>query len=242
MSQRRASLFWPALFTGIACALLVALGQWQLQRLAWKERLIVQIEARAKSAPEPLPGFAEWPSLRPDAYEYCRVEFDGTFEHDKEALVFRGSGGGTTGVKEPGYFVLTPLRLASGAYVIVNRGFVPQGLEDRGTRIEGEILNETHVTGLMRGPETRNFFTPRDEPARGRYFTRDPASIAAHFGLETAAPFSVDAEDRRIPGGWPKGGTTELSFPNNHLSYAVTWFGLAFACLGVFAAFAWSKR
>ncbi|WP_036258387.1 SURF1 family protein [Methylocapsa aurea] len=239
--RRLASLLWPALFTCAAMAILVSLGVWQLQRLAWKEGVIAQIESRAKAAPQPLPEPAEWPNLRPDSYEYRHVHLDGRFENDKEALVFRPSGGGS-GIKTPGYLVLTPLRLPSGAYVIVNRGFVPMDRKEPQGRLAGKIEGETRVIGLMRQPESRNAFTPADNPASGQYFTRDPALIAAHFGLTQAAPFSIDADAEPVPGGWPKGGATELSFPNNHLSYALTWFGLALALLGVFVVFAWQKR
>jgi len=238
MRRGRARLFWPACATALTCAVLVGLGVWQLHRLAEKESLIARIEARAKAPPAPLPDEASWPALRPEAYEYCHVEIEGNFDHAKETLVFRATGGGTTGVNEPGFLVLTPLRLRAGAYVIVNRGFVPAELKDRTTRFAGEISNETRVTGLMRAPETRSFFTPRDDPEKGLFFTSDPISIASRLGLENSAPFLVDADDLTIPGGWPKGGTTELALRNNHLAYALTWFCLAFACLAVFVSFA----
>ncbi len=238
MRSRLARLVWPFVFAGAAGAVLMGLGVWQLQRLAWKARVIAQIEARAKAAPEPLPAMAEWPNLRPEAYEYRHVQFDGRFENNKEALIFRASGGGR---REPGYLVLTPLRLSTGGYVIVNRGYAPADRKEPSARIAGEIEGETHVSGLMRQPEPRNLFTPADDPAAGLYFTRDPALIAAHFVLAQAAPFSVDADDAPVPGGWPKGGATELAFPNNHLSYALTWFGLALALFGVFGAYAWRE-
>jgi len=240
--RRFKSLFWPFVFTCAAGAILVALGVWQLQRLAWKESLIAKIEACATAAPEPLPALAAWPDLRPEDYEYRHVAFDGRFENDKEALVFRPSGRSGAGAREPGYLVLTPLRLASGAYVIVNRGFVSANLKEPGKRLAGQIEGETHVEGLMRQPESRNAFTPPDDPATGQYFTRDPALIAAHFNLAQAAPFSVDADAAPMPGGGPRGGATERTFPNNHLSYALTWFGLAAGLIGVFAAYVWQNR
>lgn len=229
-------LLWPAVATLIGCAFLASLGVWQLQRLAWKEQLIAEIAARAKAPPQPLPPQGQWAQLRPDDYEYRHVEFDGAFQNNDEALVFRPAGGLA---REPGYLVLTPLKLNSGAFVIVNRGFVPVELKDPAAR--GEIEGRTHVTGLMRQPKSRNFFTPTDDPASGQYFTRDPALIAAHFGLAPAAPFSVDA-DAGSAAGWPRGGASELTFPNNHLAYALTWFGLALALAVVFAVFAMQRR
>jgi surfeit locus 1 family protein len=90
--------------------------------------LIPEIETRANGAPQPLPPVAEWPKLRPEDCEYRHVAAEGTFENGKEALVFRASGGAAG--KQPGYLVLTPLRLTSGGYVIVNRGFVPFDRKD----------------------------------------------------------------------------------------------------------------
>jgi surfeit locus 1 family protein len=228
-------LIIPALFTLVMGAILVSLGVWQLHRLAWKEAILARVAARVTAPPQAVPPPAAWPTLQPDDYEYRHVALDGTFDHADEALVFRGTAAG------PGYFVLTPLRLADGSTVIVNRGFVPSDRADPTTRRAGEIAGPVHVVGLMREPEPRNLFTPKDDPAAGHYFTRDPALIAAHFGLRGAAPFSVDADATPVPGGLPVGGATELDIPNNHFSYALTWFGLAIGLFGVFATFAWRK-
>lgn len=229
----RKGLLWPALFTLCTAALLVSLGIWQLQRLAWKEGLIAQIAARADAAPVPAPPESQWPALRPDDYDYRHVKLHGHFDYDKEALVFRPSGPDGLG---PGYLVLTPLRLDDGAHVIVNRGYVPQELKDPTKRSGSRAAGEVEVTGLMRPPEPRNLFTPVDEPGKDIYFTRDPAELAAHFGLARTAPFSIDADAVAVPGGWPKGGTTLRVLPNNHLEYAITWFGLAAGLIGVFGA------
>jgi surfeit locus 1 family protein len=126
--------------------------------------------------------------------------------------------------------------------VIVNRGYVPQERKEPSEGSAGQIGGEVHITGLMRPPEPRNFFTPADAPDKGEYFTRDPGLIAGHFGLSPAAPFSIDADDLHVPGGWPLGGTTVRDLPNSHLGYAITWFGLAAALAGVFVAFALRRR
>jgi surfeit locus 1 family protein len=236
--QRR-TLVWPAV-TALACFILfVSLGLWQLERRAWKEALIAQIDARANASPTPLPNAADWPLLAPQDYEYRHVALSGTFEHGKEALVFRTAPNDKGGTQGPGYLVLTPLRLASGAYVIVNRGFVPLDLKDPQKRAAGQVEGEVQITGLMRPPEPRNLFTPADNPDKGQYFTRDPVLIAQHFALGRAAPFSIDADDLPVHGGWPRGGATVTAIPNNHLSYALTWFGLAAALVGFCAIFFW---
>ena len=229
-------LLLPGLATLAVMAVLVGLGVWQLQRLAWKEGLVARIAARARAAPEPLPPLPQWAGLAD--YDYRHVVARGAFEHEREALVFRASGNGRTGVGGPGYLVLTPLRLADGSRVIVNRGFVPLARKDPASRSAGQPAGEVEVSGLMRPPEPRNAFTPADRPDTGEWYTRDPAAIAAHLRI-AAAPFTIDADAAPAPpGGLPQGGATVLAIPNDHLSYALTWFGLALALAGVFAAFA----
>lgn len=228
-------LLIPALFTAVVGALLISLGVWQLHRLAWKEAILAQIDTRTKATPRPLSPSSTWPTLKPNDYEYRRVTLEGTFRNDEETLVFRGAEDG------PGYLVLTPLTLTGGGIVIVNRGFVPDDLKDPSKRAQSEPKGPVHITGLMRQPEARNLFTPADEPARGTFFTRDPKLIAERFALTGAAPFTVDADATPNPGGWPRGGATVVSMPNNHLSYALTWFGLALGLFGVFLGFAWRR-
>ena len=241
---RRPSRFGVALAAAVALiafAILIALGTWQVRRLAWKEDLLARIDARMHAAPVPLPPEADWPRLDPQAYEFQHVTATGVYEHDKEALIFRASGP-SEGLAQPGYVVMTPLRLPSGAHVIVARGFVPEDRKDPATRQAGQGAGEVTVTGLLRAPEARNLFTPKDDPTKGLWFTRDPALIASHFGLERTAPFSIDADPGPTPGGWPRAGVTPVNIPNNHLSYALTWYGLA-ATLAAFCAYLlWRRR
>jgi surfeit locus 1 family protein len=218
---------WPLLLsTLVGAGLLSGLGFWQLQRLHWKEAVLAQISARLDAPATPPPPRENWAALHPDDYDYRPVTLRGTFDHAKEAYLFRASATGAAG-DGPGYEVLTPLRLVTGGVVVVNRGFVPAELQAPARRQSGQIAGEVTVTGLMRGPETRNMFTPADEPDKNLWFTRDPAALAALWGYKDVAPFSIDADATANPGGWPKGGATVLKIPNNHLSYALTWFALA---------------
>ena len=232
--SRLRPLVAPAIATLVAGALLVGLGVWQLHRLAWKEGIIGEMEARVHAPPQPLPPPANWAAMKPADYEYRRVILRGTFDNAKETLVFRPSEDG------PGYLVMTPLALASGGTVIVERGWVPDRLKDQPARAAGDPSGAVEVTGLMRAPEARNLFTPADDPATGQFFTRDPGTIAAHDRI-TAAPFTIDADATPNPGGWPRGGATVLDIPNNHFSYAMTWFGIALTLFGVFGSFAWKR-
>jgi surfeit locus 1 family protein len=236
-------LLGPSLAFLAALLILVGLGVWQVRRLAWKTALLRTIAERTTASPVPLPRQADWSSLRPADYAYRHVVLTGTYEHDREAHVFRPLSPETARgpYRGIGDLVLTPLRLADGGVVIVNRGFVPQDRVDPGTRTAGQIAGPVTVTGLMREPETRNLFTPADDPQHGLWFTRDPAGIAAFWHLDGVAPFTVDADAGAVPGGLPQGGETVLDIPNNHLSYALTWFGLAGGLCLVFIAFVWRR-
>jgi len=228
-------------FLLLACALigmglLSGLGVWQLQRLAWKETVLAQISARRDALPQALPPQKDWAKVNPDDYDYRHVIMRGVFDHARESFLFRASATGAAG-EGPGYEVLTPLALDDGGTVIVNRGFAPAELKEPARRAAGQVAGEVTISGLMRRPEARNAFTPADEPDKNLWFTRDPAALAAHWGLQGVAPFSVDADTTPNPGGWPKGGATVMKIPNNHLAYALTWFALATTLAAVTAVF-----
>lgn len=238
MSARRRSLLWLALFTSLGLAGLVGLGLWQLERLAWKEALIAQVAERAAAPPVDAPPPADWASLAPADYEYRHVRLTGVYDFSRQVLVFRALDRPRGRFGGPGYLVLTPLRLGDGADVIVNRGFIPLDQKDRFAEPKEQASGAVVVSGLMRASEARNWFTPPDDPARGQWFTRDPGAIAAALKLERAAPFTIDADATASFGDLPQGGETILAFPNNHLAYAFTWFGMALALAGVSCAYA----
>ena len=192
MSRTLRALIAPAVATLLGVALLVALGNWQIRRLAWKEALIAAVDTRAHAPPVAPPAEADWPSLDPAATEYRRVRLTGVFDGAKQVLVYRALGEPRGRYGGQGYLVLTPLRLASGANVLVDRGFVPE--DDKAAAGDGLGGGETNVTGLMRASEARNWFTPADDPAKGEWFTRDIGAIARAEGLTRVAPFIVDAD------------------------------------------------
>lgn len=202
-----------------ATLVFTGLGIWQVERRAWKLELIARVEARIHAAP--VDAF----QARGEAYR--RVRLTGTYLHGRDtfvqALTERGAG----------FWLLTPMRTARGT-VLVNRGFAP----DRSGR-EGPAREET-ITGLLRLSEPGGGFLRANDPAHDRWYSRDVAAIARARGLGAVAPFFVDADATPHHGDYPVGGLTVVKFNNNHLVYALTWFGLA--GLSGFAAFLLLRR
>ncbi len=210
--------------------ILCALGTWQVQRLGWKTDLIDTVNARIHLPPEPAPGPSEWPTLDLADADYLPVSVTGTFDNDHEIDVYEALTEPAGPLGGQGYFILTPLETADGWFVIVNRGFVPEANKDPATRLAGQMAGPTEVTGLLRRAQGRNWFTPADDIEGNMWFTRDPEAIGEALGIpaDRLAPYYIDAfYDPDLPGGMPQGGETAVSFPNNHLQYIITWYGLA---------------
>jgi surfeit locus 1 family protein len=234
-------LLVPAL---LAFIILVGLGTWQLERKAWKEALIASLDERLAASPVALPAPGTWANLDPASDEYRRVAFNAQFDYAKEALVFAAASAFRPDVSDRGlgYWVFTPARLADGGLVVVNRGFVPEGRQDPKSRATGDVSGTIAIAGAMRWPDTRHWFTPNDDPRHNLWFTRDPIAIAAAKGLGAVAPFYVEQETPVPPGGLPLPGKLVVVLPDNHLQYAITWYGLAIVLVVVFAAWASSAR
>lgn len=224
-----------AVCAALAFAGFFALGNWQVERRAWKLDLIARVEQRVHAPATDAPGRDRWPQVNAAADEYRHLRIAGTFLHDKETLVQASTRLGA------GFWVLTPLQ-AAGTTVLVNRGFVPAEARDRAARMATEPKGETTVTGLLRITEPNGGFLRKNAPAAGRWFSRDVQAIAAARGLDNAAPYFIDAEAMpSAPGAapvWPTGGLTVITFPNSHLVYAITWYGLALMVAGA-AWFVW---
>lgn len=230
-------LLLPAL---LAFAVLIALGIWQIERRAWKEALIASLTERVAAPTQALPAAKDWAKLDRTSDEYRRVKFTASFDNTREALVFAAATAFRPDVTSPGYWVFTPARLTDGSVVVVNRGFVPDARRDPKSRPQGEFAEPIELTGALRWPGDHHWFTPADDPARNLWFTCDPAGIAAAKGLnpKLVAPFYIEQEAPAPPGGLPQPGKLVVALPDNHLQYALTWFGLAAVLAAVFGAWA----
>ncbi|MDE2183369.1 MAG: SURF1 family protein [Alphaproteobacteria bacterium] len=219
--------------TAILLAVLVWLGVWQIHRLHWKLGLIAQVNHSLT-----LPPISLDQALAMGAgAQYRHVALDGHFENAKEAYVF-----GTGPEGEPVYHVLVPFLTTDGRTLIVDRGIVPAALLDPARRAAGQLSGTRHVVGVWRVPDAPGFFTPKPDLAHRIWYSREVVAISRTDGVKVAAPVVVEADASPNPGGWPRGGQTRVTFRNEHLQYALTWFLMAAALFVVYVAYHISRR
>lgn len=224
--------------SALVLAALVALGSWQVKRLHWKEDLLARINERIAAEPVDLPEMERIYAETGDV-EYRPVRVRGSFVHEGERHFF------ATWQGQSGYFVHTPLQLADGRYIFINRGFVPFDRKEKEDRPESLTVGGVRITGLARKApaEKPSSIVPDNDIAKNIFYWKDMGAMAETSGLPEGSvflPFYVDADKSPNPGGLPVGGVTLIDLPNNHLQYAVTWYGLAVALCGVLLV--WWRR
>lgn len=237
------SLLVLTLLTAMALVVLCGLGFWQVQRMGEKQAFLTRLAEQARATPAPLPEPARWAGLDLDVADLTRVSLSGTWLPQSTATVrvaLPEPKPGTRGVGGFGRYLVTAMRLDNGAVVLVNRGFAPEAAVATLPAPTGRA----DLVGILRKPEKPNSFTPVANPATRDFHVRDPKAIAEALNL-VAAPFLIEAE--RQPGALALPVGTDIAeliarIPNNHLPYALTWFGLAATLAGVFIVFVRAGR
>ncbi|MCV9963126.1 SURF1 family protein [Pararhizobium sp. BT-229] len=223
----------------IALAILLSLGTWQMQRLAWKEGLLASIAERRAAPPADLAAIEALAKAGEDV-DYRTVRVTGIYLNNKERHFFATYEGRT------GYYVYTPLQLADGRVLVVNRGFVSFERKEPEMRKQGQLTGEQAVTGLARAKLTEkpSWAVPDNDVAKNIFYWKDLDVMASSVGLDPAkvVPFFVDADATPHDGGVPIGGVTQFDLPNSHLQYAVTWYGLAAALVVISGIFIFRRK
>jgi surfeit locus 1 family protein len=232
----------PAIAAAAGLAVLINLGLWQMRRLEWKEALITRVTADVSKPPVPAPGPQDWPQIAADPLtDYRHVSVSGHFLPGVTYYYtsLPAKPGAPSG---PGYLIYSPFETDAGWRLMINRGFVPQGVTaDLEQRLETRPEGGLTLSGLLRRSETPNWTTPAADAQKRIWFARDTGHMASVLGLpaEKLAPYSIDLDASFTgEGGLPKAGETVVTFKNDHLGYALTWFGLAATLAGVFTAYA----
>jgi surfeit locus 1 family protein len=207
----------PWLWLALGVALLAALGTWQVQRLSWKEAILARIDAAEKGPPLPF-------SLTPPDFARMRAEgsfLPGTVRYGIELRT-------TPEGSQLGSSVIAPLRLAEGGVVLVNRGWAP---DDATVKVPAGPVS---VVGYARPSEAPGWFTPADNVAQGRFYAPQPDHMAAALKLTNVAPFLLVALGTDMPGVYPQPAESLPRPPNDHLQYALTWYGLGVVLIVMF--------
>ncbi len=210
-------LIFPLVLGFGGAAILLALGVWQIDRLGQKQAYLAQIEARIGDRPQALPA-------APDAQadRFLPVETSGRFLPG-EVLVLSGVKG-----VGPGYRVIAPFETDDGRRVLIDRGFVPE-VDRAAVRPAGAA----RITGNLHWPDETDSFTPAPDAAAGLWFARDVAAMSEAFGTEQV--LIVLRETSETGTGLVPQPVNTSGVPNDHLGYAITWFGLALVWLGMTA-------
>jgi surfeit locus 1 family protein len=206
--------------------ILLTLGFWQIERLKWKTGLIRELEIRAAAKPIPLPTD---PRIAPADLANRRVKVTGHYMYETELHLLNRVRKGV-----PGLNIITPLvRDDGGGTVLVNRGWVP--MDWPGTPIEeqGAEPIPIEVTGIVRIPRRPGWMTPKNEPAKNDWYYVDLTAMSQAAGTLANTDYYIYAtgehvlSDTPAPFLAPDPNVWHIDLPNNHLSYAITWFSLA---------------
>ena len=247
---RRRSVAGFAIFTLVMVAFFVGLGVWQLQRRVEKHALITVLTERLAAAPGVLPSASQWNALTPDRDEFRRVRFAATYDSRPDAMVYSSGSAVREDISGPGTWAFLPARLPTGETVVINSGFAQNTMQDRSLQDRAVARLITHqpvtLTGYIRFPEAAGVLTPSENIANRLWFTRDHLAMAHALGWaeggKPIAPFYIDLEAPVPASGIPKPGPLEVHLKDDHLQYAITWFGLAGAVVIAFGVWLRGQR
>lgn len=218
------ALAWFFFIAGFATTM--ALGVWQVQRLEQKETLIARIKTAQEQTPvTTIP--AKESAL--DALEFHYVKFKGIWLGDREFHVAARYFKGTVG-----YHIFRPLMLEDGRVALINRGWVPAAKKDAETRPETRVSGAAEFTAMVRIGPDRNYFTPANQPDKNMWFGRDVDAMADYADIKNVIPATFDVIGAQDTKTLPIPATGEISIRNDHLSYIITWFGIAAGILVIF--------
>jgi cytochrome oxidase assembly protein ShyY1 len=250
VSAPRRSAAGFGIFTLVMLALFIGLGVWQLQRRVEKHALIAALTERLAAAPEALPPPAQWSALIPAADEFRRVHFIATYAPLPDAMVYSSGSAIRGDIAGPGTWAFLPARLPTGETVVIDTGFVENAMLDRSQqdRVVSRLVTgaPAMLTGYLRFPEKAGMLTPAENLAKRLWFTRDHLAMARELGWDKGgaplAPFYIDLELPVPQSGIPKPGPLEVHLKDDHMQYAITWFGLAGAVVIAFGVWWRAQR
>ncbi len=206
-------------------SVLLSLGFWQLERLDWKRGIITEAERRLAMPPVPLPV-----DLDPESDDYLPVFVAGRFAGDELYHLTSQK------PKGPGFDIIAPFETDSGRRILVERGYVPQDKRDPATRTAPG--GSQRIEGFLRWPDDVNRFTPDPDTAKRIWYARNVPSLSGAAGTEPVMIVQAPTG----AGDYPRGRAVAVRIRNNHLQYALTWFGTAMIWLVMTVFWAYRQR
>lgn len=215
---------FPMVIGICGAAVLISLGLWQLRRLDWKEAYLAEIAAQIGGDPIALPQ-----SFDPETDRFLPVQVAGQFTGGQLRVL-----SGVKGIG-PGHRLIAAFETDDGRRILIDRGFLPQQAPG-GTPPDGAV----QVTGNLHWPREADKFTPEPDLKADLWFARDVPAMAAH--LDTEEVLIVARQVTGDTGDVLPQPVDTSGIPNDHLEYALTWFGLTIVWLGMTALLMWRIR
>lgn len=201
-------LLWPGLMTAVMLVILLGLGTWQMQRRAWKAGVLLAIEAAEAGPTNPL---SEHPA------PFSKVVAEGSIPTQSPTARY----GAELRRNQMGAHLIVPLRLADGRTILADLGWLPDATT------AAPPAGPIRVEGFIRPGEAAGWSSATDNLATRRFYTLDPGKIGLALGQHAVAPFALVALGPTSTPGQPEPAMKMPRPPNDHLSYALTWYGLA---------------
>ncbi|MEO0381186.1 MAG: SURF1 family protein [Pseudomonadota bacterium] len=211
---------WFLLTIGlIGTGILVSLGVWQVQRLAWKQDMLARIDAQISAAPVSLTE-----ALEPTFRRYAPVEVTGQFGPTHIRMLASRK---TTGAV---YRIIRPFVTDAGASILIDTGWQPQSRD-----VSGAPQVRLTLTGNLDAPQEADGFTPAPDVQANIWFARDVLAMAETLGTDPVLVVLREAPETDLGvTPWP---VDSAGIPNDHLQYAITWFSLAVIWVGMTSYF-----
>ncbi len=211
----------PTLVVLPTLIVLLLLGNWQMARLDWKIQLIEKI--RIRSAAPPVTSIKMVEAL--DEKEFRKVEVFGQFLKNKKLYLLNQYSRGHLG-----FYLFAPLKLSqSSEYVFVNLGWVAKKFIDSGRHVVDISGNNLNVSGTIRIPGAKGYFVPENEPTKNQWFYVNLQEMATALGIYPVKPYYIVSGIKLAQSKFPIPAKPTVKLENNHLSYAITWYSLAFS-------------
>ena len=224
-------MFWPSIFSFFVFVMLLSFGTWQVKRLYWKEALIERYLEQSQSNPVVNPSDLKINNIN----EFKSIELKGNFLHENEIYIT-----GKTYEGNAGFHVVTPFKLTNEKIILVNRGWVSEGYKDPQKRKFSLFPDQLTIKGIIRYPQKKGYFVPENDGKNGFWFTIKPAEIFKFLNIndnDVIPDYYIDALRVGEKMTLPIGVSGKPKLRNQHLSYAITWYGLALSLLIVYFSY-----